>query len=96
MNNTVLEKAKRTHELLAADEACKGHASQVKHLIEKLENRQMAVSIIGQFKRGKSSLSNAILEDKIMPVGIVPITSAVTKVVYGSDWHDTNRHDFVF
>ena len=83
MNNTVLEKAKRTHELLAADEACKGHASQVKHLIEKLENRQMAVSIIGQFKRGKSSLSNAILGDKIMPVGIVPITSAVTKVVYG-------------
>lgn len=83
MNNTILEKAKRTYELLVADEACKGHASQVKHLIEKLENRQMSVSIIGQFKRGKSSLSNAILEDTIMPVGIVPITSAVTKVVYG-------------
>ena len=83
MNNTILEKAKRTYELLAADEACKGHASQVKHLIEKLENRQMSVSIIGQFKRGKSSLSNAILEDKIMPVGIVPITSAVTKVMHG-------------
>lgn len=83
MNNTILEKANRTYELLSADEACKGYAAQVKGLIEKLENREMAVSIIGQFKRGKSSLSNAILGDKIMPVGIVPITSAVTKVVYG-------------
>ena len=83
MSNAVLEKAKKTYDLLAADEACKGYAAQVKHLIEKLENRQMAVSIIGQFKRGKSSLSNAILGDNIMPVGIVPITSAVTKVVYG-------------
>ncbi len=83
MNDTVLAKAKRTYQLLAADEACKGHAAQVKGLLDKLENRQMAVSIIGQFKRGKSSLSNAILEDKIMPVGIVPITSAVTKVIYG-------------
>lgn len=79
----ILETSKKTYALLAADEACAGYAKHVKELIDKLENRDISVSIIGQFKRGKSSLANAILGDKILPVGIVPITSAVTKVVYG-------------
>ena len=78
----ILEKCKKAYELLSGDEACRGYAEQVAQLIDKLENNAMTVSIIGQFKRGKSSLSNAILEDTILPVGIVPITSAVTKVVY--------------
>ncbi len=83
MNDTVLEKAKRTYELLAADPAVSGQAQQAAALIEKLESQEITVSMIGQFKRGKSSLSNRMLEDEILPVGIVPITSAVTKVVYG-------------
>lgn len=83
MNNSVLEKAKKTYQLLSGDEACSGQAQHVKTLIDKLENQDITVSIIGQFKRGKSTLANAILEDDILPVGIVPITSAVTKVVYG-------------
>lgn len=78
----ILEKCKKAYELLSGDEACRGYAEQVAQLIDKLENNAMTVSIIGQFKRGKSSLSNAILEDTILPMGIVPITSAVTKVVY--------------
>ena len=78
----ILEKCKKAYELLSGDEACRGYAEQVAQLIDKLENNAMTVSIIGQFKRGKSSMSNAILEDTILPVGIVPITSAVTKVVY--------------
>lgn len=83
MNNSVLDKAKKTYQLLSGDEACSGQAQHVKTLIDKLENQDITVSIIGQFKRGKSTLANAILEDDILPVGIVPITSAVTKVVYG-------------
>lgn len=83
MNNSVLDKAKKTYQLLSDDEACSGQARHVKTLIDKLENQDITVSIIGQFKRGKSTLANAILEDDILPVGIVPITSAVTKVVYG-------------
>lgn len=83
MNNNILDKAKKTYQLLSADEAVKGQADHVKKLIDKLEKEDITVSIIGQFKRGKSTLANAILEDNVLPVGIVPITSAVTKVVYG-------------
>lgn len=83
MSTNILDKAKKTYELLSEDEAVGGQARAVKSLIDKLENKDMTVSIIGQFKRGKSTLANAILEDNLLPVGIVPVTSAETKVVYG-------------
>lgn len=80
---TIEEKAERAYELLKGDEAVKGQAKAAEVLFSKLRDKDMTVAVIGQFKRGKSALSNAILEDNIMPVGIVPITSAVTKVKYG-------------
>ena len=83
MRDNILETSKKVYDLLAADQACKGQAAHVKELITKLENEDITVSIIGQFKRGKSTLANCILEDEVLPVGIVPITSAVTRVVYG-------------
>lgn len=84
MNETILDKTRRVYDLIESEQACTGQAKAVKELLDKLEGKDMTVSIIGQFKRGKSTLANAILEDEILPVGIVPITSAVTKVVYGT------------
>lgn len=83
MNESILDKTQKVYDLLAEEEACTGQAKEVGLLLEKLKSQEMTVSIIGQFKRGKSTLANAILEDEILPVGIVPVTSAVTKVVYG-------------
>lgn len=83
MSEQILEQTRKVYDLLSADPAVAGQARRVKDLLDKLENKNLTVSIIGQFKRGKSTLANAILEDEILPVGIVPITSAVTKVVYG-------------
>jgi len=82
-NIGILETAKKTYQLMAADETLGNQAEHVKNLIDKLENDDMTVAIIGQFKRGKSTLANAILGDEILPVGIVPVTSAVTKIKYG-------------
>lgn len=56
--------------------------------IEKLKGRlaqnELIISVIGQFKRGKTALVNAILGDEILPVGIVPLTSVVTKIRNGN------------
>lgn len=79
----ILSLAEETYNLLSSSEACTAQARHVGELIDKLKNDDITVAVIGQFKRGKSTLSNAILGDEIMPVGIVPITSAVTKVKYG-------------
>ncbi len=80
----ILAKAEEALALLKdGGEATAAQARQTERLIEKLRDDDITVAVIGQFKRGKSTLSNRILGDDIMPVGIVPITSAVTKVKYG-------------
>jgi Dynamin family len=42
------------------------------------------VACIGQFKRGKSTLLNALLGDRILPAGVLPLTTVPTIVRYGS------------
>jgi GTPase Era involved in 16S rRNA processing len=40
--------------------------------------------VVGRFSRGKSTLMNAILGRDYLPTGIVPLTSVITTVRYGS------------
>jgi len=37
---------------------------------------------VGQFKRGKSTLLNALDDDAALPAGVVPLTSVITVVRY--------------
>lgn len=41
------------------------------------------MACVGQFKRGKSTLLNALLGQELLPTGVVPVTSVVTIVRYG-------------
>jgi len=41
------------------------------------------VVAVGEFKRGKSSLLNALIGDRILPVGVVPLTAVVTVLKRG-------------
>jgi len=50
---------------------------------EKIESEIFNLVILGQFKRGKSTLINALLGEKVLPSAIVPLTSVVTIVCYG-------------
>ncbi|MBQ1489639.1 MAG: dynamin family protein [Eubacterium sp.] len=81
---TILEKTEAAYRYLSAEEATSGQAAQVRNLLDKLKEEDVTVAVIGQFKRGKSALSNRILGAEVLPVGIVPITSAVTRVRYGA------------
>ena len=53
-------------------------------LTKKLAEDRFYLTVIGQFSRGKSTLMNAILGRDYLPSGIVPTTSAITAVSYGS------------
>jgi GTP-binding protein EngB required for normal cell division len=53
-------------------------------LLARLADDQFVLAVVGQFNRGKSSLMNAVLGMDRLPVGIVPLTSAITKVFYGN------------
>lgn len=56
---------------------------RVSELQNRLCSRELVIAVIGQFKRGKSSLINALLGDELLPVGIVPLTTVVTEIRKG-------------
>ena len=68
--------------LLETCELCGRQAGQVRQLVARMQRQEMTLAVIGQFKRGKTSLVNRILGEDILPVGIVPITAAVTRIRY--------------
>jgi small GTP-binding protein len=41
--------------------------------------------VLGEFKRGKSTLINALLSRNVLPTGVVPLTSVVTTIAAGQD-----------
>jgi tRNA U34 5-carboxymethylaminomethyl modifying GTPase MnmE/TrmE len=49
-------------------------------LRQKLRELTFNLVVAGQFKRGKSSLLNALLGDELLPVGVIPLTSVVTLI----------------
>ena len=50
---------------------------------EKLEQGQFNLVIMGQFKRGKSTVINALLGAEVVPTAIVPLTSIITVLRFG-------------
>src|SRR4030043_1234292 len=51
-------------------------------LREKIENNVFNLVVLGQFKRGKTTLINALLGAEILPTAIVPLTSIATILKY--------------
>lgn len=58
-------------------------ASDAGVLEERIREQRFHVACVGQFKRGKSTLLNALVERPLLPTGIVPVTSVPTIVRYG-------------
>lgn len=79
----ILDIVKQTEELMGSSEILGAQTARMAALREKLEDENITVSVIGQFKRGKSTLINAFLGEELLPTGIVPITSAVTEIRNG-------------
>lgn len=53
-------------------------------LMVKLAEDRFVLSVAGQFNRGKSSLMNAIIGRDVLPTGVLPVTSVVTILKYGT------------
>jgi GTP-binding protein EngB required for normal cell division len=56
---------------------------EAKNLGERLMEGRFYVACIGQSKRGKSTLLNALVGDAVLPTGVVPITAVPTVLRYG-------------
>jgi tRNA U34 5-carboxymethylaminomethyl modifying GTPase MnmE/TrmE len=56
---------------------------KIQENIIKLQSEQIVVSVIGQFKRGKSSVINALLSEEILPISVLPLTAIPVFIYYG-------------
>ncbi len=52
-------------------------------LLDKLRQNRFNLVVLGAFKRGKSTLINALLGEAVLPTSIIPLTSVVTILGYG-------------
>jgi GTPase SAR1 family protein len=59
-------------------------AAAAHELLVKLAEDRFTLAVVGQFKRGKSSLINAIVGREVLPTGVLPLTSAITILRYGA------------
>jgi GTP-binding protein EngB required for normal cell division len=56
------------------------------------QNPPIDVAILGQFKAGKSSFINSLIGRSILPVGAIPVTTAITRLQYGETERAVVRH----
>ena len=68
---------------IAAELGDQALASDARAEHDRLMEARFFVACLGQFKRGKSTLLNALVGQAILPVGVVPVTSVVTILRYG-------------
>ncbi|MBI3770925.1 MAG: dynamin family protein [Deltaproteobacteria bacterium] len=59
-------------------------ATDAANLAARLAEGRFYVACVGQFKRGKSTLLNALVGDSVLPTGVVPVTAVVTVVRHGA------------
>jgi GTPase Era involved in 16S rRNA processing len=73
-----------SHLQLLAEEA--GSSSLIPKIdaqAQKLSEERFHLVVLGQFKRGKTTLINAILGEPLLPIAVVPLTSVLTLLRYG-------------
>ncbi len=48
-----------------------------------VENPPIDVAILGQFKAGKSSFVNSLIGQDVLPVGVIPVTTVISRLQFG-------------
>ena len=60
-------------------------ARTIMQVAQELDNNDFRIIFCGEFKRGKSTLINAILGQKALPMKVAPCTGVITEVKYSPD-----------
>ena len=60
---------------------------EARELAARVSEGRFYVACIGQFKRGKSTLLNALIGHAVVPTGFVPVTAVPTVIRFGDELH---------
>ena len=62
-------------------------AEEARELAARVSEGRFYVACVGQFKRGKSTLLNALVGHEVVPTGFVPVTAVPTVIRFGDVLH---------
>jgi Dynamin family len=62
-------------------------AEETRELAARVAEGRFYVACVGQFKRGKSTLLNALVGHEVVPTGFVPVTAVPTVIRFGDELH---------
>jgi len=57
--------------------------NRIQELESRLTSARFNLAVLGQFKRGKSTLLNALLGEELLPTAVIPVTSVPTFLSWG-------------
>ncbi|MDR0974336.1 MAG: dynamin family protein [Ruminococcus sp.] len=60
-------------------------SGSITETLEKAVKEHFEVAVVGEFKRGKSTIINAILGEDVLPSDVLPATAALNRITYSSD-----------
>lgn len=70
-------------EQLALEAGATTIGREARALAARVRDGRFYVACLGQFKRGKSTLLNALVGEPVLPVGVEPVTAVVTVIRHG-------------
>lgn len=62
-------------------------AEEARELAARVSEGRFYVACVGQFKRGKSTLLNALVGHEVVPTGFIPVTAVPTVIRFGDQPH---------
>jgi GTP-binding protein EngB required for normal cell division len=62
-------------------------AQEARELAARVSEGRFYVACVGQFKRGKSTLLNALVGHEVVPTGFIPVTAVPTVIRFGNQPH---------
>lgn len=83
LDPSLLQLAEARQVLAAMGSDYAGLNRQLDELLSRLQEGRIRLAVLGQFKRGKSSLLNALVGEPLLPTGILPVTAVPTIIRYG-------------
>ena len=75
----------KAKELLASLPCSGPVTAKLDEELERIKTKKYNVAVVGEFRRGKSSLINALLGLPVLPADATPTTATVNRITYGAE-----------
>ncbi len=72
-----------TNDILTQFGSRQSDLAEIRDSLDVIREKRFVLAVVGDFKRGKTSLINALLGSSILPTDVKPTTAAVNRITYG-------------